>query len=146
MQAYQQYQQRNIETASPEEVLILLYDGLIRFLNRSRRAMETKDVAKAHEQLIRAQHIVLELMTSLDMKADAAMAKPLYALYEYLHHTLIQANVKQDISLVEEVLRHVRDLKATWEEAIKQVRQERVAEGLDESQVKGSSTGTSVSG
>jgi flagellar protein FliS len=127
----EQYKKQQIETASPEEVLIMLYDGAIRFLGVARKAMEEKDIEKSHNNLTKAQNIILEFMNSLDMELGGEIAFNLYRLYEYLHHRLVQANIKKDVAMVDEVLDHLRSLKATWEEAIRIARQEQKNAGVD---------------
>lgn len=114
-----QYQEQAILTATPEELLILLYDGAIRFLNIAKKAMEKSEIERSHTYLIKAQNIILEFMGSLNMEIGGETARNLYRLYEYFYHRLIQANVKKDVKMVDEVLDHLRMLKATWEEAIK---------------------------
>lgn len=112
-----QYQQNQIETAAPEKILILLYEGAIRFLVIAKKACEQKEIEKFHNNLIKAQHIIQEFMDSLDMEIGGEVALNLYNLYEYLHYRLVQANIKKDISMIDEVLDHLRKLKITWEEA-----------------------------
>lgn len=120
-----QYQRQAIETATPEEILIMLYDGAIRFLLVGRKAMEEKDVAKSSRNLIKAQHILMEFMNTLDMEIGGELAVNLYRLYEYLHYRLVQANIKHDLEMVDEVLGHLRKLKSTWEEAIRITQKEK---------------------
>lgn len=127
----EQYRKQQIETASPEEVLIMLYDGAIRFLNVARKAIEEKDIEKSHNNLMKAQNIIIEFMNSLDMELGGEIAFNLYRLYEYLHHRLVQANIKKDVAMVDEVLDHLKSLKATWEEAIRIARQEKKNLGAD---------------
>lgn len=127
----EQYRKQQIETASPEEVLIMLYDGAIRFLNVARKAIEEKDIEKSHNNLMKAQNIIIEFMNSLDMELGGEIAFNLYRLYEYLHHRLVQANIKKDVAMVDEVLDHLKSLKATWEEAIRIARQEKKNLGVD---------------
>lgn len=124
-QSAKQYQKQQVETASPEELLILMYDGAIRFLNVARKAMEEKNIEKSHNNLIRAQHIITELMASLDMEIGGEVAQNLFRLYDYLHYRLVQANIKKDTAMIDEVLSHLRSLKETWEQAIKIAHQER---------------------
>lgn len=114
----EQYKKQQIETASPEEVLIMLYDGAIRFLNVAKKAVEERNIEKSHKNLIKAQDIILEFMNSLDMEMGGEIATNLYRLYEYLHYRLVQANIKKDVAMIDEVLDHLRSLKTTWEEAI----------------------------
>lgn len=113
-----QYQRQAIETATPEEILLMLYDGAIRFLVLARKAMDASDLEMAHKNLIKTQDILVEFMTSLDMEIGGEVAINLFKLYEYLHHQLVQANIKKDPARVDEVLEHLRQLKDTWEQAI----------------------------
>lgn len=114
-----QYKEQQIQTASQEELLILLYDGAIRFLNIAKTAHTENNIEKYHNNLLKAQRIITEFMSSLDMEVGGEMAQNLFYLYEYLHYRLVQANLKKDVSMIEEVLLHLRQLKATWEEAIR---------------------------
>ena len=121
-----QYQQTQVQTASPEKLLIMLYDGAIQFLNKAKVSIQNKNIEDSHNNIIGAQKIVTEFMNTLDMKAGGQVAENLYSLYEYLHYRLVQANIKKDEKMVEEVIGHLRDLKATWEEAIKIASRERM--------------------
>ncbi len=114
-----QYQQSQIQTASPEQILIMLYDGAIQFLNKALIAMEKNDIQESHNNNIAAQNIIAEFMNTLDMDIGGNVAKNLYSLYEYLHYRLVQANIQKNPAYIEEVIRHLKDLKQTWEEAIK---------------------------
>lgn len=114
-----QYQQSQVQTASPEKILIMLYDGAIQFLNKAKIAFESDDVEHIHNNLIGAQKIIEEFMNTLDTSSGEEVLFNLYNLYEYLHYRLVQANIRKDITMVDEVLNHLKELKATWEEAIK---------------------------
>lgn len=122
-----QYKTNEITTASPEELLILLYEGAIRFLKIAKKAMAEKDIEKTHNNLIKAQRIITEFMLTLDMEVGGEIAENLYRLYEYLHHRLVHANFKKDIAAVDEVLGHLQSLKTTWEQAIKNAGQDKAA-------------------
>jgi flagellar protein FliS len=121
----EQYKKNQVETASPEEILLMLYDGAIRFLVVAKKGIEEKNIEKSHKNLVKAQQIILEFMNSLDMEIGGEMAVNLYRLYEYLHYRLVQANIKKDVAMIDEVLGHLRSLKTTWEEAIRIARVER---------------------
>lgn len=114
-----QYQTNQIQTASPEKILIMLYDGAIQFLNKAKKELDNNNVQEVHNNIIGAQKIIAEFMNSLDMKVGGEVAVNLYSLYEYLHFRLVQANIKKDVTMIDEVLVHLKDLKQTWEEAIK---------------------------
>ncbi len=122
-----EYKKNQIETATPDEILIMLYEGAIRFLMQAKKAAITNDLEKYNKHLISAQHIIQEFMDSLDMEIGGEMAVNLYNLYEYLHYRLVQANIKKDVAMIDEVLDHLRSLKGTWEEAIRIAKQERAS-------------------
>ena len=123
------YQVKEIETASPEQLLLILYDGAIRFLNIAKQCYEEKDWEGYSQLLIRAQKIVREFMITLDTTIVPEVANNLYRLYDYLHYQLVQANIKREVTNIDEVLGHLRDLRATWAEAIKRAHQEGVTVG-----------------
>ena len=114
-----QYQTSQIQTASPEKILIMLYDGAIQFLNKAKKELENKNIQEVHNNIIGAQKIVAEFMNTLDMEIGGTTAVNLYNLYEYIHFRLVQANMKKDVAMIDEVLIHLKDLKSTWEEAIR---------------------------
>lgn len=119
------YKNNQIQTATREQILIMLYEGAIRFLNLAKIGLtEEQSVEKFHNNLIKTQRILMELMSTLDLQIGGEMARNLYRLYEYFHYRLVQANLKKDVSMVDEVQNHLRELKDTWEKAIAQAKQE----------------------
>jgi flagellar protein FliS len=123
--AYSQYRNTAIFTANPERLLLMLYDGLVQFLRQARQAVEQKDIAGANSNLIKSQNIINELMNTLNMDYD--ISADLYQLYDYLNRRLIEANVKKDTGIIDEVLGLVADLRTTWAEANHQVPAQTVA-------------------
>ncbi|MEB3287505.1 MAG: flagellar export chaperone FliS [Vampirovibrionales bacterium] len=122
-----QYLRQRIETSSPEELLIMLYEGAIRFLVTAKKALPENDIQTFHNNLIRTQNIITEFMSSLDMDLGGETAVNLFNLYEYLNYRLVQANIKKDAEMIDEVLDHLRKLKDTWQEAIRLSHREREA-------------------
>lgn len=112
------YKTQQIQTASKEQILVMLYEGAIRFLNLAKAGHEEGNIEKFHNNLMKTQRIIMEFMSTLDVDMGGEMAKNLFKLYEYLHYRLIQANLKKDVTMIDEVLVHLRELKSTWEEAI----------------------------
>ncbi|UKI42599.1 MAG: flagellar export chaperone FliS [Candidatus Melainabacteria bacterium] len=112
------YLKNQIETSSPEQILILLYDGAIKFLNQAKIGIQNKDIELTHNNLIKAQNIISELRDTLDMEIGGELANNLYALYNYFNRRLVQANIKKEIEPVDEVLEHLRGLRDTWKQAI----------------------------
>ena len=116
---YHQYQEANLETASQGKLLLMLYDGAIRFLMTSQLALEQQRWTDAHQANMRAQDIVNELMMSLNMEAGGDIANNLFRLYDYMNWRLVQANVKRDAAGLKEVVSLLRDLREAWVEAVK---------------------------
>ena len=95
----------------------MLYDGAIRFLGQAIKAIEEKDVAGRNTNLLKAQDIVREFMSTLNM--DYEIAKNLLGLYDFLLQRLIEANVKNDKEIIQEVQSWLIELRDTWAEAVK---------------------------
>ncbi len=115
--AYDQYKENSIYTASPEELTFMLYNGLVKFLMQAQMAMNEKNIEKANNCIIKAQNIINEFRCTLDMKYD--ISKQLDAIYEYMNSRLLDANIKKDVEIIEEVLGYARELRNTWEQAMK---------------------------
>ena len=123
-QYVKQYQKSSIETASREQILIMLYDGAIQFLNKAKIAMANKNIEDAHNNLIGAQNIIQEFIDSMDREVAPQLAQNLISLYEYFIRRLIFANVKKKVEPIDEVLKYLKSLKMTWEKAIRLAQQE----------------------
>ncbi|RKD32340.1 flagellar export chaperone FliS [Thermohalobacter berrensis] len=115
--AYQQYQQNSIMTASPEELTLMLYNGAIKFIKQGKIFIEQNNMEKANNSIIRAQDIISELNITLNM--DYEISKNLRSLYTFILDRLMQANIKKDISILDEVLPLIEELRDTWQEAMK---------------------------
>jgi flagellar protein FliS len=113
-----QYQKSQIETATPEQVLIMLYDGAIQYLNKARIAIEEKDGVKCQNNLFACEKILVEFMNTLDMERGGELAKNLLSLYKYLYDVLIKVNFSKDLKKLDEVLKHLKSLRETWQKAI----------------------------
>ncbi|MCS3916720.1 flagellar export chaperone FliS [Caldanaerobacter subterraneus] len=121
MNPYQQYKENAILTASPEELVLMLYNGIIRFIDEAKTALQKKDYVETNAKIQRAQDIITELMLTLDMNYD--ISKNLYNLYDYMLRRLIDANVKKDIEILDEVRGFAVDLRDTWSLALQKVRE-----------------------
>ncbi|WP_035175204.1 flagellar export chaperone FliS [Caldanaerobacter subterraneus] len=121
MNPYQQYKENAILTASPEELVLMLYNGIIRFIDEAKTALQKKDYVETNAKIQRAQDIITELMLTLDMNYD--ISKNLYNLYDYILRRLIDANVKKDIEILDEVRGFVVELRDTWSLALQKVRE-----------------------
>lgn len=117
---YQQYQQNQVNMASPAELTLMLYDGIVKFTKQAKMYIDEKNVEKANNSIIRAQAILTELISTLDMNYD--ISKNLYSLYDYMNRRLIDANISKDKAALDEVQGLAEEFKATWTEVVKQVR------------------------
>lgn len=116
-QAYSQYKNSKVLTASGPELTLMLYDGAIKFCNIAVIGMENKDVEKAHVNITKAQRIIDYLRQTLDMKYP--VANDFENIYNYLSKRLIEANIHKDPAILEEVLTHLRSVRDTWKEVMK---------------------------
>lgn len=119
--AYTQYNNSKILTASPAELTLMLYDGAIKFCNVAILAVEQKDIEKAHNNIIRTQRIVDYFRQTLDMKYP--VSKDFDRVYSYLSQRLVEANVKKDKEILEEVNQHLHSMRDTWREVMQKNKQ-----------------------
>ncbi len=115
-QLHQQYQRAQIETASPTHLIILLYDGAIKFCSRAIEGMQKKDIELQHNNLVKVQKIVAELMGSLDKEAGGEIADNLFRLYAHMLQELVAANLYDKIEQVENVKHMLEELRETWQQ------------------------------
>ncbi len=113
-----QYKKTAVNTASKEQILLMLYDGAIKFLHKAKLAFETNDIEQIHNNITRAERIITEFQSTLDMENGGRFAQELYSLYEYLNNRLFMANMKKRTDYIDEVLKHLTELRDTWREAI----------------------------
>lgn len=122
---YQSYQQNSVNIASPGELTLMLYNGCLKFITLGKKAIAEKNFQEKNTNLIKAQKIIQELMVTLKM--DLAISKELMSLYDYLNRRLIEANIKSDLDILEEVQGFVMEFRDTWKEAIQLNRQKQFA-------------------
>ena len=115
--AYAQYKNSKVLTASPAELTLMLYEGAIKFCNIAIAAVEQKDIEKAHVNIQKTQRIIEHFRLTLDMKYP--VAKDFDRVYEYLGRRLVQANIKKDKEILEEVLEHLHSMRDTWKEVMR---------------------------
>lgn len=115
--AYAQYKNSKVLTASPAELTLMLYEGAIKFCNIAILAIEQKDIEKAHIHIVKAQKIIEHFRQTLDMRY--AVARDFERVYVYLAQRLSEANVKKDAEILEEVNAHLRAMRDTWKEVMR---------------------------
>ncbi|WDH98281.1 flagellar export chaperone FliS [Paenibacillus urinalis] len=114
---YEKYRQSSVQTSNPAQLVIMLYDGAIRFIHSSIKGMEENDLEQVNLNLGKAQTIISELMSTLNQEIE--VSKSLYSLYEYMNHLLVQANIKKSLEPAKEALDLLTDLRDTWLKASK---------------------------
>jgi len=114
-----QYLETKIQTATPEALVGMLYEGAIRFLKQASSELSEQDWRSAHSSIVRAQNIVSELNVSLDMSKGGDIAGNLSKIYEYLNTRLIEANIKKEQSMINECVSILSDLSSAWSEVVK---------------------------
>ncbi|MCC7229880.1 MAG: flagellar export chaperone FliS [Fimbriimonadaceae bacterium] len=118
----QEYQKGAVNGASPLQLVIMLYDGAIRFMEAGKYGIEHKDLELQNQNLQKAQRIVMELMSCLDMDKGGEIAKNLLALYSYVLNELVEANVGDKIEPIDRCIKILCELRESWVEVEKMTR------------------------
>ncbi len=113
--AYEQYRYNSIMSASPERLMIMLFEGAVKFVKLARKNIAEDDIASANYNISRAQDIIAELECSLDMSYD--VSENLMEIYGFLYGQLVDANIKKDVDTLDIVESMLSELKETWGEA-----------------------------
>jgi flagellar secretion chaperone FliS len=116
------YQTNSILTSKPEELTLMLYNGLVKFLIQAQKAIEEKNIQKSHDNLIKAQNIVIEFKATL--KPEYEISNSLGPLYDYMYRRLVDANLNKDSKVVAEVLGYASELRDAWAQAIRKNREQ----------------------
>lgn len=114
---YAKIKENTINTATPEELTLMLYNGAVKFANQAVIAIEKKDYILANKSVQRTKDIIREFQFTLNMDYD--ISHELYAAYDYMHRRLTEANMKKDIEILNEILGYLRLFRDTWKEAMK---------------------------
>lgn len=114
---YKNYVKQEVEGATKGKLVLLLYDGAIKFMRISTKAIEESDVPGAHNNIMKAQNIIYELMSTLNMDAGE-ISKNLMKLYDFMIWQLIEANKDKDRAKVENVIKLMTSLREAWKEVV----------------------------
>lgn len=115
--AYAQYNNNKVLTASPVELTLLLYEGAIKFCNIAMMGIEEKNIQKAHDNIKKAQAIIEELQATLNHSYK--VAEDFDNVYRYIYDLLVQANMHKDKEILERALTEIRGMRDTWKEVMK---------------------------
>jgi len=114
--ATRQYQRTQVETASPTRLVILLYDGAVRFCHLAQDAMRKGDLESQNTNLIKAQRIVSELLSSLNRDAGGEIASNLARIYAHLLEELVKANLYDQPEILDHAISMLNQMRASWVE------------------------------
>ena len=128
MQSYDKvaksYKASSVQTASPGKLVLMLFDGYLRFTAAATKSWDEPDLIKKNEginnNLIRAQNIVTELQSSLDLTVPGDLPGTLYRLYDYVLTNLQQANINKDVQKIVEADKVIAELREAWSEMLTQ--------------------------
>jgi flagellar protein FliS len=118
------YKAQSVQTASPGKLVLMLFDGCLRFTLAAKKAFDEEEFTKKNEDinnnLIRAQNIVTELQSSLDMSVPGDLPGTLFRLYDFVMHKLQQANLKKEKQPIAEAEKIINELRDAWAEMLAQ--------------------------
>lgn len=114
------YQQTKIRTASPAELTLMLFDGAVKFCNMAKAALDKNDYEKTNFYIQKAKRVIVEFRNTLNF--DYPVAKDFDRVYEYIYYTLVDANVKKDMNLLDEALGRIKEMRETWVEVMQKVK------------------------
>jgi len=123
-QVQKTYLKNEIEGATKGKLVLLLYDGAIKFINMAIKSIEDKNIVDAHENIIKAENIFYELLSTLNMEAGE-IAENLFKLYDFCIWQLIEANKSKDSEKLTPVLGITKTLRDAWKEVVTKEEQEK---------------------
>ena len=111
---YNIYKQNSVNMASSQQLLLMLLDGAVKYTKIARMAILNKDIARAHKELVRVQDIFLELMITMDK--NTKYMEDLYNIYDFIKNELAKANIKKDITIIDNTLPLIEEIRDMWYE------------------------------
>ena len=108
------YKQQSILTATPGQLVVMLYDGCLRFLNQSAYAMREGNLAEAGTRMARAEAIIDELLSTLDLEKGGVIASRLQGIYVFCHRQLMEARLERDADKIDTVSGLLSELRDSW--------------------------------
>lgn len=113
-----QYQASNITTATPEKLMIMLFDGALQFLQKAKVAIEEKNLQERSLNIDGARKILRELMRTIDLENGNDVSKSLFRLYNRMSMKLIKANVQRNVQFIDEVVEDIMNIRWGFQKAI----------------------------
>ena len=114
--AHKKYKQVQVKTANNEKLLIMLYQGCVKFLRLAKKSIDENDIERTNNYIIRAQDIIRELRNTLDMEKGGEIATNLSQLYDFMLRQLVEANINKDSEKIEVVEDMMLELLDSWKQ------------------------------
>lgn len=108
------YRKSAVAGASPLQLVVMLYDGCLRFMEAGKRAIQDRDLEKQNDSLQRAQRIIAELMSTLDMEKGGDVSQNLLSLYTFAYNRLVEANIEDNPDYVDHAIQVMSGLRESW--------------------------------
>ena len=112
---FNQYKETQVSTANQGKLIVMLYDGAIKFMNIAIENMDPKTYDVVNNNIIRAADIITELLVSLNMKEGGEVSSNLFNLYMYFKKRLLQANIEKKSEILQEVIKNMTELRNAWD-------------------------------
>ncbi len=122
---YATYQNNSVNTSTPGELTLMLYNGCLKFIEQGRRALEAGDIEAKNTAIQKAQAIISELMVTLDKSVP--VSENMLILYEFANSRLIDGNIQNDAALFSEAADIITEFRDTWKQVIQINRQKQYA-------------------
>ncbi|WP_077214799.1 flagellar export chaperone FliS [Bacillus dakarensis] len=124
---YQTYKQNSVTQATPAELTLMLYNGALKFIKQAKVGIQENNIEQKNLYIQKTQAILQELMVTLN--TDVEISKNMMRMYDYMLSQLIQANIQNDVKLLDEVEGFFVEFRDTWKEMIQQSRQKGLKQG-----------------
>ncbi len=112
---FNEYKKTQIATANQGKLIVMLYDGAIKFLNIAVENMNPQTYDIVNTNILKAQDIITELLLSLNMQEGGEISQNLFNLYMYFKRTLLEANIQKDAEIIKGTLKLLKDLRDAWD-------------------------------
>lgn len=122
--AQQAYKTTSISTASQSRLIIMLFEGAMRFMNQFIDAVKRTSIEEAHENSIKAQRIMTELIIALDHSKGGDTSRMIEAAYDNIRGRMANANIRKDIEMATKVIRDLESFRDTWTQVFREVDRE----------------------
>ena len=113
---YNQYKQTQISTANQGKLIVMLYDGAIKFLNIALENIEPMRYDTVNTNILKTQDIITELLLALNMNEGGEISQNLFSLYMYFKRQLLEANMRKDPEMIKHILKLMKEMRDAWDQ------------------------------